>query len=36
MRLPLVESPAPEAVVAALSRELDAYLDVLLPAAARG
>ena len=36
IRLPHVEAAAPEAVVARLSEELDAHLDALLPAAARG
>jgi len=31
VRLPFIEATAPEAVVAALSNELDGYLDVLLP-----
>ncbi len=31
VRLPYVEAPAPEAIVAALSRELDAHLAALLP-----
>jgi anion-transporting ArsA/GET3 family ATPase len=32
VRLPFIEAPAPEAVVAALSRELEGHLKVLLPA----